>query len=77
MGQTVGLMTTMPSRACVICSLNCIFVAIIAALTRIDRAKERGCVADFDLQKLIPVLIAVAGVAIVELKGATGCLPFS
>ena len=72
LGQTVGLMTTTPSRACVICSLNCIFVAIIAELTRIDRAKERGYVADFDLRKLIPALIAVAGVAIIELKGAAG-----
>jgi len=72
LGQAVGLVTTTPSRACVICSLNCIFVAIIAELTRIDRARERGYVADFDLRKLIPASIAVAGVAIIELKGAAG-----
>ncbi|KAL3794850.1 hypothetical protein ACHAW5_004372 [Stephanodiscus triporus] len=72
LGQTVGLMTTTPSRACVICSLNCIFVAIVAELTRVDSAKGRGYDSDFDLRKLIPALIAVAGVAIIELKGAAG-----
>ena len=72
LGQTVGLMTTTPSRACVICSLNCIFVAIVAELTRVGRARDRGYAADFDLRKLIPALIAVTGVAIIELKGAAG-----
>ena len=72
MGQLIGLMTTTPSRACVICSLNCIFVAIVAELMRVNSTKERGYVTDFDLRKLIPALIAVTGVAIIELKGAAG-----
>ncbi len=72
LGQTVGLMTTTPSRACVICSLNCIFVAIVAELSRVNSTKDRGYMTNFDLKKLIPALIAVAGVAIIELKGAAG-----
>ncbi|KAL7535350.1 hypothetical protein ACHAXR_010229 [Thalassiosira sp. AJA248-18] len=73
LGQLIGLMTTTPSRACVICSLNCIFVAIVAELWRVNAAKERGFTnTDFNLQKLAPALIAVAGVAIIELKGAAG-----
>ena len=65
-------MTTTPSRACVICSLNCIFVAIVAELSRVNSTKDRGYKTNFDLKKLIPALIAVAGVAIIELKGAAG-----
>jgi len=72
LGQLIGLMTTTPSRACVICSLNCIFVAIVAELMRVNSTKERGYMTDFDLKKLIPALIAVTGVAIIELKGAAG-----
>lgn len=72
LGQLIGLMTTTPSRACVICSLNCIFVAILAELVRVNETKERGYSTDFDLRKLIPALIAVTGVAIIELKGAAG-----
>jgi drug/metabolite transporter (DMT)-like permease len=72
LGQTVGLMTTTPSRACVICSLNCIFVAIVAELSRVNSTQDRGYKTNFDLKKLIPALIAVAGVAIIELKGAAG-----
>ena len=72
LGQLIGLMTTTPSRACVICSLNCIFVAIIAELMSVNATKERGYTTDFDLRKLIPALIAVCGVAIIELKGAAG-----
>ena len=71
-GQLVSLQTTTPSRACVICSLNCIFVAIVAELMRVNSTKERGYTTDFDLRKLIPALIAVTGVAIIELKGAAG-----
>jgi len=72
-GQSVGLMTTTPSRACVICSLNCIFVAIVAEFMRVNAAKGRGfTTTEFNLTKLIPALIAVAGVAIIELKGAAG-----
>ncbi len=72
-GQTIGLMTTTPSRSCVICSLNCIFVAIVAEFMRVNSAKDRGfTTTQFNLTKLIPALIAVAGVAIIELKGAAG-----
>mmetsp|Transcript_8037 Transcript_8037/g.14083 ORF Transcript_8037/g.14083 Transcript_8037/m.14083 type:complete len:480 (-) Transcript_8037:96-1535(-) len=72
LGQSIGLITTTPSRACVICSLNCIFVAIIAELMRVNATSKRGYVTSFDLKKLIPAMIAVAGVAIIELKGAAG-----
>lgn len=72
-GQTIGLMTTTPSRSCVICSLNCIFVAIVAEFMRVNSAKDRGfTTTQFNLTKLVPALIAVAGVAIIELKGAAG-----
>jgi len=72
-GQSIGLMTTTPSRSCVICSLNCIFVAIVAEFMRVNAAKGRGfTTTQFNLTKLIPALIAVAGVAIIELKGAAG-----
>jgi drug/metabolite transporter (DMT)-like permease len=73
LGQLIGLMTTTPSRACVICSLNCIFVAIVAEVWRVNSAKDRGYSTEgFDLKTLIPAMIAVAGVAIIELKGAAG-----
>ena len=72
LGQLIGLLTTTPSRACVICSLNCIFVAIVAELMRVNATKDRGYSTHFDLKKMIPALIAVAGVAIIELKGAAG-----
>jgi len=72
LGQLIGLMTTTPSRACVICSLNCIFVAIVAETMRINSAQGRGFTTSFDLKKLAPALIAVTGVAIIELKGAGG-----
>jgi drug/metabolite transporter (DMT)-like permease len=88
LGQTVGLMTTTPSRACVICSLNCIFVAIVSEYMRVntnniantisiniddrDNYDETTNNLKFNLMKLIPALIAVIGVAIIELKGAAG-----
>lgn len=83
LGQTVGLMTTTPSRACVICSLNCIFVVIVSEYMRINIATTNSISIDidrddettnlkFNLMKLIPALIAVVGVAIIELKGAAG-----
>lgn len=72
MGQLIGLLDTTPSRSCVICSLNCIFVAIIAEFMRVNSAKNRGYTSQFDLKKLAPALIAVFGVAIIELKGAGG-----
>lgn len=72
LGQLIGLLSTTPSRSCVICSLNCIFVAIVAELMRVGATKERGYATQFDAKKLVPALIAVAGVAIIELKGAAG-----
>ena len=72
MGQLIGLLDTTPSRSCVICSLNCIFVAIVAEFMRVNSAKERGYSTEFDLKKLVPAMIAVMGVAIIELKGAGG-----
>ena len=72
MGQLIGLLDTTPSRSCVICSLNCIFVAIVAEFMRINKANQRGYSSKFDLKKLVPALIAVMGVAIIELKGAGG-----
>ena len=72
MGQLIGLLDTTPSRSCVICSLNCIFVAIVAEFMRVNSAKERGYSSKFDLKKLVPAMIAVIGVAIIELKGAGG-----
>lgn len=72
LGQIIGLLSTTPSRSCVICSLNCIFVAIVAEWIRVRATIERGYDTSFELKKLIPALIAVTGVAIVELKGAAG-----
>ena len=43
-----------------------------STISAVGRAKDRGYIADFDLRKLIPVMITVMGVAIIELKGATG-----
>ena len=77
LGQTLGLLTTTASRSCVICSLHCVFVAIIAELLRVQRARDAGAIdgsdaATFDLKRLIPAIVAVTGVAIVELTGAAG-----
>ncbi|KAL3934279.1 MAG: hypothetical protein SGBAC_009968 [Bacillariaceae sp.] len=69
LGQTLGLVTTTASKSCVICSLNCVFVAVVAEVWRVQRAKEET---EFNILQLIPALIAVIGVAIVELKGAGG-----
>ena len=40
-----------------------------STISAVDRAKDRGYISDFDLRKLIPVMITVTGVAIIELKG--------
>jgi drug/metabolite transporter (DMT)-like permease len=73
LGQTLGLLSTTASRSCVICSLHCVFVAIIAELIRVNRDKDNLMQStDFDFQRLIPAAIAVAGVAVVELHGAAG-----
>ena len=72
LGQLVGLLDTTPSRSCVICSLNCIFVAIVSEFMRVKSSTSRGFDTSFDLRTLGPTLVAVLGVAIVELKGAAG-----
>lgn len=72
LGQTLGLLTTTASRSCVICTLHCVFVAVIAELWRVNKAASVGENKSFDLMRLVPAAIAVLGVAIVELKGAGG-----
>jgi len=69
LGQTVGLLTTTASKSCVICSLHCVFVAVIAEFLRSQRSEVAS---KFDLTRLLPAALAVLGVAIVELKGAGG-----
>ena len=68
-GQTLGLLTTTASRSCVICSLHCVFVATIAEIWRVNRATFET---KFDVKRLLPAVLAVIGVAIVELQGAAG-----
>jgi drug/metabolite transporter (DMT)-like permease len=70
LGQTVGLLTTTASRSCVICSMHCVFVAIVAEYWRVTRSESPT--AQFDYKRLLPAGLAVLGVAIVELQGAGG-----
>jgi len=101
MGQTLGLLTTTASKSCVICSMHCVFVAIVAEWMRVGRKREavesgvmslsssattlsrQGAMKNsaavpisdaitFDTMRLLPAVVAVAGVAIVELRGAAG-----
>jgi drug/metabolite transporter (DMT)-like permease len=79
LGQTLGLLTTTASKSCVICSLHCVFVAAIAEWLRVQKANENNTAiapnsstTQYDFKRLIPAAIAVAGVAIVELKGGAG-----
>lgn len=77
LGQTLGLLTTTASKSCVICSMHCVFVAIIAEIWRVQKVAESSLIenddaAKFDVMQLVPALVAVIGVAIVELKGAGG-----
>jgi len=77
LGQTLGLLTTTASKSCVICSMHCVFVALIAEIWRVQKASEEAVVgnedaARFDVLQLLPAAVAVVGVAIVELKGAGG-----
>eukprot|EP00567_Pseudictyota_dubia_P000235 CAMPEP_0197465638 /NCGR_PEP_ID=MMETSP1175-20131217/64642_1 /TAXON_ID=1003142 /ORGANISM="Triceratium dubium, Strain CCMP147" /LENGTH=449 /DNA_ID=CAMNT_0043001657 /DNA_START=612 /DNA_END=1961 /DNA_ORIENTATION=+ len=73
LGQTLGLLTTTASKSCVICSMHCVFVAIVAEWMRVQRkAATEGNQVQFDTLRLLPAVVAVAGVAIVELKGAGG-----
>jgi len=78
LGQTVGLMTTTASKSCVICSMHCVFVALIAEVWRVQKVSKEAVIgnnndaAQFDVSQLIPAAVAVIGVAIVELKGSGG-----
>jgi drug/metabolite transporter (DMT)-like permease len=54
----------------VICSLHCVFVAIIAEGTRVSQSPNPRT--NFDTTRLAPAALAVVGVAIVELQGAGG-----
>lgn len=73
LGQTLGLLSTTASKSCVICSMHCVFVALIAEIWRVQKAaSDQLGSAEFDVKRLVPALVAVVGVAIVELKGAGG-----
>jgi drug/metabolite transporter (DMT)-like permease len=69
MGQTIGLLTTTASRSCVICSMHCVFVAVVAEFWRVSRSQVPT---DYNVSRLFPAALAVLGVAIVELQGAGG-----
>jgi len=73
LGQTLGLLSTTASKSCVICSMHCVFVALIAEVWRVQKAASVGIGSTtFDAKRLVPAVVAVIGVAIVELKGAGG-----
>eukprot|EP00547_Thalassionema_nitzschioides_P006965 CAMPEP_0194202606 /NCGR_PEP_ID=MMETSP0156-20130528/2589_1 /TAXON_ID=33649 /ORGANISM="Thalassionema nitzschioides, Strain L26-B" /LENGTH=465 /DNA_ID=CAMNT_0038928149 /DNA_START=135 /DNA_END=1532 /DNA_ORIENTATION=- len=74
LGQTLGLLTTTASKSCVICSLHCVFVAALSELWRVQKFKgnSNGEGTNYDTQRLLPALVAVAGVAVIELQGAGG-----
>lgn len=77
LGQTLGLLTTTASKSCVICSMHCIFVALVAELWRVQKATKEAIVGSdkstqFDALQLLPAAVAVIGVAIVELQGGAG-----
>lgn len=81
LGQTLGLLSTTASKSCVICSLHCVFVAIVAEAMRVRKANESveamtTATTDsnlkFDFKRLVPAAVAVAGVAVVELQGGAG-----
>lgn len=65
-GQLLGLLTTTASKSCVICSLHCVFVAAVAELWRTQEREK-----SYDFKVLVPAALAVAGVSIVELWGAS------
>lgn len=77
LGQTVGLLTTTASKSCVICSMHCVFVALVAEIWRVQKASKEDVFGNddstqFDAFQLLPAAVAVVGVAIVELQGAGG-----
>lgn len=58
-GQSIGLMTTTANKSSFICSLNVVWVALIAGFIN----------KDFKAQSLISAFLAVVGVAVLELDG--------
>lgn len=82
LGQSIGLLTTSASKSCVICSMHCVFVAILAEALRVQRVnhlistgvldaeEEDKKNTSFNLLRLVPAAVAVLGVSIVELNGA-------
>jgi len=73
LGQTLGLLSTTASKSCVICSMHCVFVAVVAEYMRNQTARQAGRTdSEFDTKRLLPAAVAVAGVAIIELQGAAG-----
>lgn len=60
MGQAVGLMTTTAAKSCFICSLNVVFVALVVGVTK----------RHFDTRTIGAALLAVLGVAFLELAGS-------
>lgn len=85
LGQTIGLQSTTASKSCVICAMHCVFVAVLTEWMRVSYVNSKQSDDDgsnfenkendtesFDLTRLIPAAVAVAGVAIIELRGAGG-----
>lgn len=58
-GQSIGLLTTTANKSSFICSLNVVWVALIASLIK----------REFKAQSLISAFLAVVGVAVLELDG--------
>lgn len=58
-GQGLGLTTSSAEKAAFICSLNVVFVALLSSLK----------VKQFQLQTWVATLLAVSGVALLELRG--------
>eukprot|EP00443_Scrippsiella_acuminata_P038054 CAMPEP_0115194052 /NCGR_PEP_ID=MMETSP0270-20121206/13875_1 /TAXON_ID=71861 /ORGANISM="Scrippsiella trochoidea, Strain CCMP3099" /LENGTH=359 /DNA_ID=CAMNT_0002607349 /DNA_START=213 /DNA_END=1288 /DNA_ORIENTATION=+ len=60
LGQALGLMTTTAAKSCFICTLNVVFVSLVVGFTR----------KKFDPQAAIAAVLAVSGVAFLELVGS-------
>ena len=58
-GQSIGLLTTTANKSSFICSLNVVWVALIASIIK----------REFKAQSLISAFLAVVGVAVLELDG--------
>lgn len=62
LGQAIGLVSTTAAKSCFICSLNVVFVSLVVGIS-----SRR-----FDPQAVAAALLAVAGVAFLELAGSQG-----